>query len=305
MGLINNNKKPIKKEMKKPLKKPMMKKIEKPIVNETIEQKTEEIVEQQEQVIEEEVVKESVNDEITETTEEEQEIDVNANKKNDVCVAEDFEVEKNSENELEDEDVSEQLEPEDQTEEKTKKKTKKKQSKKDKQKDQCEDENIGNCITDYNEAHDYLSETINFTSEEWEAEKEELANQVRALYISPDLNPDSIKKLLSDMSIAYTTVKERLCDVENYYNGLEKKIKDIKVLNSVGANASERNINAQRAVNFYKNNPNDDVYIDLELYAITIQDKMNFYKSLIDTMNYNRQLLITFASAFKIEINNY
>lgn len=302
MGLINK-KMPPKAKMKMPPKKvvkkeikPIEEKIEQQIVNETVdevvEEKEEQIVEQNEKEIVEEIEK-------TEDVENIEEIDVNAEQKNDVCSGEDLEEEEKIENEKSTENISEQKAS-------NKKTTTKNNRKRNKKNNTVEiNTNDENLIRDFNEAQEYISDVVNFTSEEWEKEKEELSNELDTLHIEPDLNPDTLKKLLSNMSKTYKTIKERLSDSERYYKSLEKKIKDIKVLNSVGSNANERNINAQKAVMFYKKNPDDEKSIDLELYSNAILAKIDFYKSCIDTMNYNRQLLITFASAFKIEINNY
>ena len=159
-------------------------------------------------------------------------------------------------------------------------------------------------ITDVNEATEYLEDIINFTSEEWEEEEKDLRDKLVSLAVRPDLNPDDVKKLIGELSTAYTDIKGRLVDVEKSANSLEKQIKDIKTLNSVGSNATERNLNATKAVMFFKKNPEDEKAVDLEQYLLMLKHKVNFYKYCIDTMGYNRQLLITFASVFKIEINN-
>ena len=159
-------------------------------------------------------------------------------------------------------------------------------------------------ITDVDEATEYLEDIINFTSEEWEDEEKILRDKLTSLEIRPDLNPDDVKKLIAKLSETYTDIKGRLVDVERSANSLEKQIKDIKTLNSIGSNATERNLAATKAVMFFKKNPDDEKTVDLEQYLLMLKHKVNFYKYCIDTMGYNRQLLITFASVFKIEINN-
>ena len=159
-------------------------------------------------------------------------------------------------------------------------------------------------ITDVDEATEYLEDIINFTSEEWEDEEKTLRDKLTSLEIRPDLNPDDVKKLIAKLSETYTDIKGRLVDVERSANSLEKQIKDIKTLNSIGSNATERNLAATKAVMFFKKNPDDEKAVDLEQYLLMLKHKVNFYKYCIDTMGYNRQLLITFASVFKIEINN-
>ena len=157
-------------------------------------------------------------------------------------------------------------------------------------------------ITDVDEATEYLEDIINFTSEEWEDEEKTLRDNYPLYYKL--LIPDDVKKLIAKLSETYTDIKGRLVDVERSANSLEKQIKDIKTLNSIGSNATERNLAATKAVMFFKKNPDDEKAVDLEQYLLMLKHKVNFYKYCIDTMGYNRQLLITFASVFKIEINN-
>lgn len=288
MGLMNKKitpKKPAKKIAPKPIKKqivePIEQQIEEPTQQPMVEQCTEPI--QEDKQIEN-----------TETK-----TDVNAEEKIDFVNGENLETEEKSETETtpvnELKTVSEV-----EVETKTKKSKKKTSQKKNKT-----DNDSSERITDIKEAEEYLSDVINFTSKEWEEEKEELSNMMKTLTILATLNPDELKKLLSDMSNAYTTIKERLVDVERTHKSLQKQIKDIRTLNSIGSNTLERNLNAQKAVMFFKKNKDDEKSVDLEQYDLVQQDKIDFYRSCIDTMSYNRQLLITFASAFKIEINNY
>lgn len=292
MGLMNKKIAP-----KKPAKKMAPKPIKKQIVEQTVEP-----IEQQ---IEQPMVEQS-----TEPIQEDKQIDntetktdVNAEEKIDFIDGENLKTEEKSETEVtpvNDLKTVSEVEVEVEIETKTKKSKKKTSQKKNKT-----DNDSSERITDIKEAEEYLSDVINFTSKEWEEEKEELSNMMKTLTILATLNPDELKKLLSDMSNAYTTIKERLVDVERTHKSLQKQIKDIRTLNSIGSNTLERNLNAQKAVMFFKKNKDDEKSVDLEQYDLVQQDKIDFYRSCIDTMSYNRQLLITFASAFKIEINNY
>ena len=186
-----------------------------------------------------------------------------------------------------------------------KKSTRKRKSSKKKTEEVVKETDVDvESITDVDEATEYLEDIINFTSEEWEDEEKTLRDKLTSLEIRPDLNPDDVKKLIAKLSETYTDIKGRLVDVERSANSLEKQIKDIKTLNSIGSNATERNLAATKAVMFFKKNPDDEKAVDLEQYLLMLKHKVNFYKYCIDTMGYNRQLLITFASVFKIEINN-
>ena len=304
MGLLNaksNNgismpgkKKP--KMTKKPLK------VEKPKMAEN-----EEIQEN----IENENIEESVEIAENQDLEENAKIDVNADQKIDLSMGENDEDEKISENEKSEEksatdkDSAETDEDNKVEDEPKKKSTRKRKTTKKKVEETVKEINTDvETITDVNEATEYLEDIINFTSEEWEEEEKDLRDKLVSLAVRPDLNPDDVKKLIGELSTAYTDIKGRLVDVEKSANSLEKQIKDIKTLNSVGSNATERNLNATKAVMFFKKNPEDEKAVDLEQYLLMLKHKVNFYKYCIDTMGYNRQLLITFASVFKIEINN-
>lgn len=313
MGLLNtksNNgismpgkKKP--KMTKKPLK------VEKPKMAEN-----EEIQEN----IENENIEESVEIAENQDLEENAKIDVNADQKIDLSMGENDEDEKISENEKSEENsatdkhyteiaaakVTVATDEEEKVEAEPKKKsTRKRKTTKKKVEETVREINTDvETITDVNEATEYLEDIINFTSDEWEEEEKDLRDELVSLTVRPDLNPDDVKKLIGKLSTAYTDIKGRLVDVEKSANSLEKQIKDIKTLNSVGSNATERNLNATKAVMFFKKNPEDEKAVDLEQYLLMLKHKVNFYKYCIDTMGYNRQLLITFASVFKIEINN-
>lgn len=243
------------------------------------------------------------------------EIDVNDEEKIDLSMSENSENENFSENETNEENnvsVETETDKKDEIEEvevepkETKKKStrKRKSSKKKTEEVVKETDADVESITDVDEATEYLEDIINFTSEEWEDEEKTLRDKLTSLEIRPDLNPDDVKKLIAKLSETYTDIKGRLVDVERSANSLEKQIKDIKTLNSIGSNATERNLAATKAVMFFKKNPDDEKAVDLEQYLLMLKHKVNFYKYCIDTMGYNRQLLITFASVFKIEINN-
>ena len=243
------------------------------------------------------------------------EIDVNDEEKIDLSMSENSENENFSENETNEENnvsVETETDKKDEIEEvevepkETKKKStrKRKSSKKKTEEVVKETDADVESITDVDEATEYLEDIINFTSEEWEDEEKTLRDKLTSLEIRPDLNPDDVKKLIAKLSETYTDIKGRLVDVERSANSLEKQIKDIKTLNSIGSNATERNLAATKAVMFFKKNPDDEKAVDLEQYLLMLKHKVNFYKYCIDTMEYNRQLLITFASVFKIEINN-
>ena len=306
MGLLNA-KKPIPKKSVKPLKKPNIKTMKEAEPVDTT-------------VTEEENCK-TVN------------TDVNDNSKIEFVGGENLENEKNSETEKSEEVIVEFIEVKDENdnttltidsegeveetsapveetkaevevETKPKKKTTRKRTTK-KAKENKEDKEVA-VITDANEAEEYLQDILNYTTEEWEEEENALRNKLKELTVRADLNPDEIRVLLGKLSESYIEVKDRLISTERVANSLEKKIKDVKTLAALeGTNQIERNANAVRAITCFKKDPKDEKGVDLEQYLLMLKHKVNFYDYCVKAMEYNRQLLITFSSVFKIEINNY
>lgn len=309
MGLLNA-KKPIPKKSVKPLKKPNIK-----------------------------TLKEAEPVDTTATEEENCKIantDVNDNSKIEFVDGENLENEKKSETEKPEEVIVESLEVKDENDNTTltvdsegevketstpaeetkaevevetkpkKKTTRKKATKKAKENKEDKEDKEAVVITDANEAEEYLQDILNYTTEEWEEEENALRNKLKELTVRADLNPDEIRVLLGKLSESYIEVKDRLISTERVANSLEKKIKDVKTLAALeGTNQIERNANAVRAITCFKKDPKDEKGVDLEQYLLMLKHKVNFYDYCVKAMEYNRQLLITFSSVFKIEINNY
>lgn len=311
MGLLNT-KKPIPKKSVKPPKKPNIKAVK-----------------------EAEPVNTAIEEENCKTVE----TDVNDNSKIEFVGGENLENEKNFETDKSKEVIVESLEVKDENdnatltidskgeveevakeetkeevvEEKPKKKTRRKSTAK-KVKEAKEEiteggvTEIKQCavMTDANKAEEYLQDVLIYSTEEWEAEEDALRNKLKELTVRADLNPDEIRILLGKLSESYIEVKDRLISTERIADSLETKIKNIRTLASVGGtNATERNVKGILAVTCFKKDPKDEEGVDLEQYLLMLKHKINFYDYCAKAMEYNRQLLITFSSVFKIEINNY
>lgn len=212
------------------------------------------------------------------------------------------------------EEVTDKEEPKEEVvEEKPKKKTRRKSTaKKVKEtKEEITEEGVTEIkpcavITDAKKAEEYLQDVLIYSTEEWEAEEDALRNRLKELTVRADLNPDEIRILLGKLSESYIEVKDRLISTERIADSLETKIKNIRTLASVGGtNAAERNVKGVLAVTCFKKDPKDKEGVDLEQYLLMLKHKINFYDYCARAMEYNRQLLITFSSVFKIEINNY
>lgn len=212
-----------------------------------------------------------------------------------------------SEGEVEETPVEEvETKTEVETETKPKKKTTRKRTTKKAKENKEDKDKEAAVITDANEAEEYLQDILNYTTEEWEEEENALRNKLKELTVRADLNPDEVRVLLGKLSESYIEVKDRLISTERIANSLEKKIKDVKTLAALeGTNQIERNANAVRAITCFKKDPKDEKGVDLEQYLLMLKHKVNFYDYCVKAMEYNRQLLITFSSVFKIEINNY
>lgn len=316
MGLLNA-KKPIPKKSVKPPKKPNIKAVKEAEPVDTVTE------EESYKTIETDVNAnskiefvggENLEDEKISETDESKEIIVESLEVKDendnatLTIDSEGEVEKTTEEVAYKEEAEEKV-----VEEKPKKKTRKKSTAK-KVKEAKEEitegevTEIKQCavMTDAKKAEEYLQDVLIYSTEEWEAEEDALRNKLKELTVRADLNPDEIRILLGKLSESYIEVKDRLISTKRIADSLETKIKNIRTLASVGGmNATERNIRGILAVTCFKKDPKDKEGVDLEQYLLMLKHKINFYDYCAKAMEYNRQLLITFSSVFKIEINNY
>lgn len=276
---------------KKPIK-PVVKKIEESDVN---TEEIEEIVAEENCEIEVKEIDE-VQEEVAEQQAESQE---------------DEAIEENPAEEITDE----KEETQEEIEEKPKKKTRKRKTKKEKEEESAAKElkviastevSLGNNTVsftniDIDKAEEILSDVIVPVPEYWESEKSEIDGMLSSIIITEELDPTSIKTLVSEMSKTYTTVQKRLQEAKSNYESLKDMIDAIKSLNATGSSADERKYNATKAVMHYKKEDEEEA-VDLLAYLRFNRERYEYYNSALKTIDMNRQLLITFSAAFKLEL---
>lgn len=281
---------------KKPIK-PVVKKIEEPDVN------TEEI----EEIIAEENCEVEVK-EIDEVQEEIAEQQTTESQEDETIEENPVEETTNEKEEVQEETVEE-------IEEKPKKKTRKRKTKKEKEEESAAKElkviastevSLGNDTVSFtniniDKAEEILSDVIVPVPEYWESEKSEIDGMLSSIIITEELDPTSIKTLVSEMSKTYTTVQKRLQEAKSNYESLKDMIDAIKSLNATGSSADERKYNATKAVIHYKKEDEEEA-VDLLAYLRFNRERYEYYNSALKTIDMNRQLLITFSAAFKLEL---
>ena len=187
----------------------------------------------------------------------------------------------------------EPVEPEEVKEEPKTKKTKKKTTKKE--------EKVAETVENLEEIELVVSEITTPTSEAWEKEKEDIRGRMSQVVLNEDLDPTSIKVLLSDISALNHDLCEKLSQAKADYENLNEMIEYIEKQNASGANAEERKRNAVMAVTHYKKTE-DSEPIDLLLYLRFKRDVYYFYDAQMKVLDKDQKMLITFSSAFKLEL---
>lgn len=164
-----------------------------------------------------------------------------------------------------------------------------------------EDNAVSFTNIDIDKAEEILSDVIVPVPEYWESEKSEIDGMLSSIIITEELDPTSIKTLVSEMSKTYTTVQKRLQEAKSNYESLKDMIDAVKSLNATGSSADERKYNATKAVMHYKKEDEEEA-VDLLAYLRFNRERYEYYNSALKTIDMNRQLLITFSAAFKLEL---
>ena len=272
-------------------KKPLKPRVLKP-KEEVIETKNEDITINDE--IEE--VIEPIDPEVHATIEDPIDVDVEENPKN---PAEEIET---PEEKIEEETI---LEKSEETEEEKPKKKKKSRSKKQKEnKKELEEELPKEPLASIDKTEEIVAELINPYPEYWETEKAEVEGVLSELIITEELDPTTLKALIAKMSAAYNDLMFKSSEAKSDYENLKDSIDIIKSQNSIGSSADERKANGLKAVSYYKKDEESEP-VDLMAYLKFKRMRKDFYENALKTLDLNRQLLITFSSAFKLELNAY
>ena len=195
------------------------------------------------------------------------------------------------------EEAPPELEPEPKPEVKVKPKSKKKSSKKKKKEEVKAKENKE--PIDLEKAEELMLDTIMPCAEGWAEEKEKINGMLSKIVITEELDPTSVKILIADMSKTLREIIMLSTEAKVALANLKDIIEEVKTVSSVGANSEERKMNAMYAI---KNYEYEESIVDLTVLLKFYRERQEFYDASIKEIEINRQMLITFAGVFKIEL---
>jgi len=146
--------------------------------------------------------------------------------------------------------------------------------------------------------------TSPFVDEEWEEFKNEVQDELSAIVISDDMNPGTLKVVISELSILrekvwfsyqeQKTLYERLSSKEP--EGLIERVKRVNL--GKGNNDMERKKAGIMACMQYSTDAGE---INLFEVLDETRTRYNFLKSVIDSIKYKTDVLITLNGALKLE----
>jgi hypothetical protein len=191
----------------------------------------------------------------------------------------------------------------------TKKKSNSRSKKKTAAKQQDDEEEEEDTPTDIPTTTISFSEAIQtitspFMDEEWEEFRKEVQDELSAIVISDDMNPGTLKVVISELSILrekvwfsyqeQKTLYERLSSKEP--EGLIERVKRVNL--GKGNNDMERKKAGIMACMQYSTEAGD---INLFEVLDETRTRYNFLKSVIDSIKYKTDVLITLNGALKLE----
>lgn len=176
-------------------------------------------------------------------------------------------------------------------------KSKKKSSKKKKKEEVKAKENKE--PVDLEEAEELMLDTIMPCAEGWAEEKERINGMLSRIVITEELDPTSVKALIADMSAALRELIMLATESKVALSNLKDLMEEIRIASSTGANSEERKMNGMYAM---KNYEHEESIVDLTVLLKFYRERQEFYDSCMKEIEVNRQMLITFASVFKIEL---
>ena len=187
--------------------------------------------------------------------------------------------------------------PESDPEPEVKPKSKKKSSKKKKKEEVKAKENKE--PIDLEKAEELMLDTIMPCAEGWAEEKEKINGMLSKIVITEELDPTSVKTLIADMSKTLREIIMLSTEAKIALANLKDIIEEVKTVSSVGSNSEERKMNAMYAI---KNYEYEESIVDLTVLLKFYRERQEFYDASIKEIEINRQMLITFAGVFKIEL---
>ena len=185
-------------------------------------------------------------------------------------------------------------EPEPEVKPKSKKKSKKKKKEEAKAEPKENKEPV-----DLEKAEELMLDIIMPCAEGWAEEKEKINGMLSKIVITEELDPTSVKLLIADMSKTLREIIMLSTEAKVALANLKDIIEEVKTVSSVGSNSEERKMNAMYAI---KNYEYEESIVDLTVLLKFYRERQEFYDSCMKEIEVNRQMLITFASVFKIEL---
>lgn len=154
---------------------------------------------------------------------------------------------------------------------------------------------------DYAKAVDSIRSS--FVDEKYESLKKELDTRLSEIIISNDLNKAQINDLLSQIAIFKDEIARTFIGTKTLYENLTAKddglIERVKKLNAKGSNAEERKVSGMVAAMNYKTKEGHNINL-YELLEET-RDRYNFFKDLMDRIEFKKSVLLTMLSSLKNE----
>ena len=190
-------------------------------------------------------------------------------------------------------------EPEPEPEPEVKPKSKKKSSRKKKKEEVKVEPKENKESVDLEKAEELMLDTIMPCAEGWQDEKEKINGMLSKIVITEELDPTSVKTLIADMSKTLREIIMLSTESKVALANLKDIIEEVKTVSSVGSNSEERKMNAMYAIKNYKY---EESIVDLTVLLKFYRERQEFYDSCMKEIEVNRQMLITFASVFKIEL---
>ena len=189
--------------------------------------------------------------------------------------------------------------PEPDPEPKEKPKTKKKSNKKKKKVEVKVESKENKEPVDLETAEELMLDTIMPCAEGWAEEKERVNGMLSKIVITEELDPTSVKALIADMSAALRELIMLATESKVALSNLKDLMEEIRIASSTGANSEERKMNGMYAMRNYEH---EESIVDLTVLLKFYRERQEFYDSCMKEIEVNRQMLITFASVFKIEL---
>lgn len=143
----------------------------------------------------------------------------------------------------------------------------------------------------------------NFVDQEWEEFKARVTTTMSEIVISNEMNKPQLHDLLSQIALLRDEISIAFNDVKTLYEGLTTKedglIDRTKRLNSKGTNAEERKVSGTIAVMNYKSPEGHNINL-YELLDET-RARYNFLKTINDSIEFKKAVLLTMLSSLKSE----